>query len=87
MRIDLAPELERLVEEKVRSGAYASPTEVVADALRLLDELDRPQPDDLEDFRAKIEEGLAQLDAGLGIPGEVVRRRSYERLKKLAARR
>ena len=53
MRLELPPELETIVDEAVRSGRYASPTDVVREALSRLD-------DDEAGFRAlkrEIEKG------------------------------
>ena len=48
MNVSLTPELEKLVEEKVRSGLYQTASEVVREALRLLklrdDEARRADP-------------------------------------------
>ena len=38
MNVNLTPELEKLVQRKVKTGRYKSATEVVREALRLLDE-------------------------------------------------
>jgi antitoxin ParD1/3/4 len=43
MNVALTPELEKIVTERVVSGRYASASEVIAEALRLLDEHDRLQ--------------------------------------------
>jgi antitoxin ParD1/3/4 len=40
MNVSLTPELEQLVQEKVKSGRYLSASEVVREALRLLEERD-----------------------------------------------
>ncbi|MFN6558687.1 MAG: type II toxin-antitoxin system ParD family antitoxin [Nostoc sp. ChiSLP01] len=40
MNISLTPELEQLVKDKVNSGRYHSVSEVMGEALRLLDERD-----------------------------------------------
>ena len=40
MNVHLTPELERLVQSKVKSGRYSSASEVVGEALRLLDHRD-----------------------------------------------
>jgi antitoxin ParD1/3/4 len=62
MNVSLTPELEALVDKKVKSGRYTSASEVVGEALRLLEELDR-----LRELRMKqlVEAGVAELDAGL----------------------
>ena len=41
MNVSLTKELEQLVNEKVKSGRYLSASEVVREALRLLEERDR----------------------------------------------
>ncbi len=41
MNISLTPELEELVNEKVKSGQYQSASEVIGVGLRLLEERDR----------------------------------------------
>ena len=40
MNVSLTPELEQLVNEKVKSGFYQTASEVVREALRLLSERD-----------------------------------------------
>ena len=40
MNVSLTPELEKLVNEKVRSGLYQTASEVVREALRLLKQRD-----------------------------------------------
>lgn len=41
MTITLTPQLEAMIEKKVASGHYASASDVVEEALRLLEEKDR----------------------------------------------
>ena len=60
MQITLTPELDRLVEEKVASGLYESPSEVVREALRLLFEREPL----LDWLRLEARRGFEQLDAG-----------------------
>jgi putative addiction module CopG family antidote len=55
MKVTLTKELERLVEEKVRSGRYVDESDVVRDALRALEERDGFEPAALE---AAILEGV-----------------------------
>jgi antitoxin ParD1/3/4 len=72
MNISLTKELEQLVQKKVRSGRYPSASEVVREALRLLEERDQLREAHMKKLREKIALGLAQLDRGQGIPGEDV---------------
>ena len=60
MEVILTPELDRLVEEKVASGLYANPSEVVREALRLLFECE-PAMDWL---RREARLGFRQLESG-----------------------
>lgn len=75
MNISLTPELERLVEERVKSGRYATASEVIREGLRLLEEQEELKQQRLADVRRKIDRGLDQLDKGLGIPGSEARAR------------
>jgi antitoxin ParD1/3/4 len=43
MNVPLTPEMERLVNEKVKSGEYPNATAVVEDALRVLKERDEAE--------------------------------------------
>lgn len=60
--MSLTPELEQLVNERVRSGLYQTASEVVREALRLLKQRD----EDRAALRADVRSGLAQLDLGQG---------------------
>jgi antitoxin ParD1/3/4 len=75
MNISLTPELERLVDDKVKSGRYATASEVIREGLRLLEEQEQLKQQRLADVRRKIDRGLEQLDKGLGIPGAEARAR------------
>lgn len=59
ININLPPQLEEMVRRKVASGMYASASEVVREALRLLDQHERRRAAELEQLRGDIEEGLA----------------------------
>lgn len=65
MNISLTPQLEDLVRAKVDSGLYNNASEVVREALRLLDEHERFRA---EAFRAAALQGFAQLDQGEHAP-------------------
>ena len=68
MDISLSSQLEKVVKEKVASGLYNSPSEVVGEALRLLDDHDRLQQIKLERLRNDIQEGL---DSGESAPLDI----------------
>ena len=65
MNVSLTPQLEELVKRKVESGLYKSASEVVREALRLLEEADRLKEMRLEDLRREIQAGL---DSGPATP-------------------
>jgi len=79
VNISLTPELERLVDEKVRSGRYASASEVIRAGLRLLEEREELKQQRLAEVRRKIDRGIEQLDRGLGISGPEARTRLQQR--------
>ena len=64
MTITLTPELESLVDRKVRSGRYNSAGEVVRESLRLLDEQDRVREIRREEILRQLMVGVAEIDAG-----------------------
>jgi antitoxin ParD1/3/4 len=79
VNISLTPELERLVDDKVKTGRYASASEVIREGLRLLEEQDEVKQLRLAEVRRKIDRGIEQLDRGLGIPGPEARARLRQR--------
>ena len=50
MNVSLTPELERFVSAKVEAGRYSSASEVVREALRLLEEHDQNRAGRLGEF-------------------------------------
>lgn len=64
MEITLTPELEDLVNEKIRSGKYDSPSQVVRDGLRLLKEQDQLKQLRLEELRREVQGGIDAIQEG-----------------------
>lgn len=64
INISLPPELERRVRQRVESGLYGSASEVVREALRLLDHFEASRQTALAALQGEIELGLADRDAG-----------------------
>jgi antitoxin ParD1/3/4 len=80
MNISLTPQLEKLVKNKVESGLYGSASEVMRDALRLLEERDRRRFLRVEELRAEIKKGF---DSGEPTPLDVeaIKARGRKRLE------
>ena len=64
MNVSLTPELEKFVSAKVESGRYNSASEVVREALRLLEEHDSARAAQLAEFNEELGRRLAGLDRG-----------------------
>lgn len=68
MNVSLTPELEKLVNDRVRSGMYSSASEVVREALRLLKEQEGFRQQKLEELRREIQIGIDQIERGDVVP-------------------
>jgi len=79
MNISLPPQLENLVKNKVESGLYSSASEVLREALQLLEERDQLDKLRFEALRSDIQKGL---DSGEATPLDIeaIKERGRERL-------
>lgn len=79
MNISLNPHFEELVKSKVESGLYNSASEVMREALRLLEERDQLRALRLEELRRDIQKGI---DSGTSTPLEIeeIKARGRQRL-------
>jgi antitoxin ParD1/3/4 len=59
MNVNLSPQLEAMVKAKVASGLYTSASEVVREALSLMEQQDQLRSLQLQQLRSDIQEGLA----------------------------
>ena len=71
MNVSLTPELEKLVNERVRSGMYSSASEVIREALRLLNQQEGVRQRKLEELRKEIQIGIDQIERGEGVPLDI----------------
>ena len=84
MNVNLTPQLEKMVRQKISSGLYSSASEVVREALRLMEEQDEMRAIKLARLRQDIQDGL---NSGPATPWGAkeflheVRRRRAERKK------
>ena len=76
--ISLTPELVGMMKAKVESGRYTSTSEVVREALRLLERADEREADERARLRQAWAEGIESDDAGpldfAGLKAEARRR-------------
>jgi antitoxin ParD1/3/4 len=72
MDIELRPETEAMIAEKLRAGKYSTPDDVVRAGLELLDDAERASNVELQSVRRKIAVGIEQLDRGEGLDGDAV---------------
>lgn len=83
MNVSLTPKLEKFVQAKVEDGRYNSASEVVREALRLLEEYDNSRAAQLRAFNDELGARLRSLDHGEIVDGRDararLRRRSQQR--------
>jgi len=79
MNVSLTKELEKFVSAKVRAGRYTSASEVVREALRLLEEHDQERAKQLAGFNRELGLRLASLDRGEHVDPAKARARLRER--------
>lgn len=80
MNVSLTPELERIVETKVKSGMYTSASEVVREGLRLLEQRDKLDAAALDRVRVEVQKGLDDLESGRASDGAAIMKRFRSRL-------
>jgi len=88
MNVSLTPELEKYVSDKVASGRYTSASEVVREALRLLEREEKSRKEQLDEFNRELQARINAVERGEFITGEEFEREidewSTERRKRTA---
>jgi antitoxin ParD1/3/4 len=79
MNVSLTPELENLIEQKVKTGMYNSASEVIRAGLRLLQEHEEIKYLSLEDLRHEVRKGIEQINQGKIVDGDEVFKELRER--------
>ncbi len=64
MNVSLTEELAQFVDTKVSTGRYTSSSEVVREALRLMEKAERQEADRLQLLRTAWKDGIDSGDAG-----------------------
>jgi len=82
-RYQIGPRFEALIEHLVSSGRYADASEVVGTALHLLEEQEAERERMSAELRAKIDEGIADLDGGRVYPADEV----FAEIREMIARK
>lgn len=80
MNINLKPQQEQFLREKLDSGKYGSIDEVIAEAFRLLEERDKHYQQWLDETREKVAVGIEQANRGQLTDGKVAMARLREKL-------
>jgi antitoxin ParD1/3/4 len=82
MKIQLKTEYEQFIQTRIATGRYENAEDVIAKALKLLEEWEKGYQEWEEETRKKIAIGLAQIERGEVLDGEVVMERLEEKLRK-----
>ena len=73
MNVSLTPELEKFVADKVQSGRYTSASEVMREALRLLQDHELSREAQLKAFNEELDRRIAALDRGEFVDAETIK--------------
>ena len=88
MNVSLTPKLEQFIQTKVESGRYHTASEVVREALRLLEDREQARANQIAEFNRELGQRLASLDRGEKVdPAKVrsrLKKKSEERRKRRA---
>jgi len=83
VNISLTPELDRFLQSRVKSGRYQTTSEVVREALRLLERQEREREEAFLQLKAKLKKGAAQAERGELLDGDEV----FEELREMIEER
>ena len=72
VNVSLTPELDAFLQSRVKSGRYQTTSEVVREALRLLERQERDRDEAFLQSKAKLERGAAQAERGELLDGHEV---------------
>jgi antitoxin ParD1/3/4 len=72
VNISITPELDAFLQSRVQSGRYQTTSEVVREALRLLERQENERDEARQQLKAKLERGAAQAAAGELLDGDEV---------------
>src|ERR1700737_938285 len=83
VNISITPELDAFLQTRVKSGRYQTTSEVVREALRLLQHQEREREEGLKQLKTKLQRGTAQAESGELLDADEV----FEELRQLIEER
>lgn len=83
VNVSLTPELEAFLQSRVSSGRYQTTSEVVREALRLLERQEQEREQAMQQLKAKLERGAAEAERGELLDGDQV----FEELREMIEER
>jgi len=79
VNISITPELDAFLRAKVESGRYQTTSEVVREALRLLERQEQQRDEAFNQLKGKLDQGAAQAERGELLDGDEV----FEELRQM----
>jgi antitoxin ParD1/3/4 len=83
VNISITPELHAFLQNRVKSGRYQTTSEVVREALRLLERQEKEREESLRQLKSKLKRGATQAERGELIDGDEV----FDELRELIEER
>ncbi len=83
VNISITPELDAFLQSRVQSGRYQTTSEVVREALRLLERHEKERDEASSLLKRKLKRGADQAERGELLNGDVV----FEELREMIAER
>ena len=83
VNVSITPELDAFLQARVKSGRYQTTSEVVREALRLLERHELERDHAFQQLKAKLEQGAAEAERGELLDGDEV----FEELKDMIEER
>ena len=85
VNVSLTPELGEFLQSQVTSGRYQTTSEVVREALRLLERQEQDSDRTFQELKAKLERGASQADRGELLDGETAIKNLQQKLNQWRA--
>jgi len=83
VNVSITPELDKFLQNRLKSGRYQTTSEVVREALRLLERQERDRDEAFRQLKAKLGKGAGQAERGELIDGDV----AFEEFREMIERR